>query len=188
METISNIMKVDSKIVTQAQKSFQSSATILKYLDVIAQKLGEIVMSNEKIISITIVEQNVALAVMYSQPVDLKVFGAETNAGSLSLGFQQADNVTEVASAKIPKESFKNMSRIVYSFLFRNDILFRTGRQLNAFETGSLISSKVLAVSVGKEKVENLTSPVSFVFKKNKFQNKSKTFDNVCTFWDPNTR
>ena len=195
MKTINNILKADRKIITEAHRSFQTSATILNYLDIIAQRLGKMAAATNQTISIEIIEPNVALAVMYSKPVNFNVVGAETSTGNLSLGFQDTDNATVLASAKIPKETFQNKSQIVYTFLFRNDILFQTGRQLEeAFEAGkllqSLISSKILAISVGKEKVENLTFPVLFVFKKTKknFPKESQIVDNLCTFWDPNKR
>ena len=185
-------MDSDRKIVTKAQQSFQSSATILNHLDVIAMKLGEIAAATDQTILIEIIEPNVALAVKYTEPVTLNIVGVETSSGNMSLAYADMQNGTVLASANIPEETFKNKSQIVYSFLFRNDMLFQTGKQLAVLEACDKlpiqVSSQVLAISVGKGKVENLTSPVSFVFKKNKFQNKSKTFDNVCTFWDPNTR
>ena len=139
-------------------------------------------------------ELNVALAVKYSHPVDFSVVGAENKNGNLSLSFQSIANETILASARVPVEAFKNKSQIVYSFLFRNDILFQTGKQLKALDTGaplsSSLSSKVLAVSVGKEKIENLTSPVIFTFIKNKNISPKVTQigENICTFWDPNIR
>ena len=191
MKTISNIIGSDRKIVTQAQKSFQSSATILNHLDVIAVKLGEIAAATNQTISIEIIEPNIALAVKYTEPVNLNVIGVETSTGNLSLAYKDMGNGTVLASAEIPEETFKNKSQIVYSFLFRNDMLFQTGEQLAALEAGDKlpiqVSSQVLAISVGKEKVENLTSPVLFVFKKITFPKESKTFENLCSFWHPNT-
>ena len=90
-----------------------------------------------------------------------------------------------LVSAKIPAQTFKNTSQIVYSFLFRNDILFQTGKQL---PITSVISSKVLAVTVGKEKLENLTLPVVLMFKKSKKILKDRQVrkvEHTCTFWDP---
>ena len=134
------------------------------------------------------------MAIKYSNPVNLSVIGAQSINGNLSLGFQTIINETVLASAKVPAETFKNKSQIVYSFLFRNDILFQTGKQLKALDTGALftssLSSKVLAVSVGKEKIENLTLPVLFTFKKiEKIPPKeTQIVDDICTFWDPEIR
>ena len=140
-------------------------------------------------------ELNVALAVKYfSHPVEFSVVGAENKNGNLSLSFQSIANETILASARVPAEAFKNKSQIVYSFLFRNDILFQTGKQLKALDTGapltSQVSSKVLSVSVGKENIENLTSPVIFIFKKTENISRKGTQigENICTFWDPNIR
>ena len=192
MKTVSNVIGSDRKIVTQSQKSFQSSATILNYLDVIAEKLGEIAAATNQTKTIEIIELNVALAVKYTKPVNLNVVGVETSTGNLSLAYTHLGNGTVLASAEIPEETFKNKSQIVYSFLFRNDMLFQTGKQLSALEAGDKlpiqVSSQVLAVSVGKGKVANLTSQVLFVFKKKIFPKDSKKFDNLCTFWDPTTR
>ena len=194
MKTISNILESNRKIVTQAQRSAQTSATILQYLDIIAEKLGEIAISTNKTIAIEIEKPNVALAVKYSRPTDLNVIGAQTENGNLSINFKDTENGTVVASAKIPQDTFKNKSQIVYSFLFRNDILFQTEKQLVALQKGDQLndqlSSKILAVSVGKEKIENLTSRVLFIFKKTVkiSSKKSQTVKNICTFWNPNMR
>ena len=187
MKTISNIIESDQRIVTQAQRTSQTSAKILQYLDVIAERLGEISAKTNQTISIEIVEHNVALAVKYSHPVNLSVVGAQTKNGDLSLSFQSIANDTVFASARIPAETFMDKSQIVYSFMFRNDNLFQTGKQLTALNTDAplirQVSSKVLAVSVGRRRIENLTSPVMFTFKKN--ENIPSNADNICTFWDP---
>ena len=187
MKTISKIIESDQRIVTQAQRTSKTSTKILKYLDVLAKRLGKIAEATNQTISIEIVELNVALAVKNSHPVNLSVVGAQTENGDLSLSFQSIANDTVFASAKIPAEAFKNKSQIVYSFLFRNDNLFQTEKQLTALDTDapliSQVSSKVLAVSVGSRKIENLTSPVMLTFKKS--ENIPSNADNICTFWYP---
>ena len=193
MKTVSKIVESDQKIIQKAQRTGQSSATILHYLDIIAQNLGEVAFATNKTIAIEIKKPNVALAVKYSQPVNLNVFGIQTENGNLSLGFKGTDNGTVLASAKIPADTFKNKSQIVYSFLFRNDLLFQTGKRKNKNQNqteNDKLSSKILAVSVGKEKIENLASPIQLNFKKTKriSLNDSEIVDNLCTFWDPTIR
>ena len=195
MKITSNILVSDRKIITQAQRSAQTSATILQYLDIIAEKLGQIIaIGTNKTIFIKIENPNVALAVIYSKPIDLKVVGAETENGNLTLGFRDTNYGTVLASAEVPKDTFKNKSQIVYSFLFRNDLLFQTEKQLNDLQKGDKLSdqlsSKILAVSFSKEIIENLTSQVSFIFKKtgNVSSKESQTVKNICTFWNPNIR
>ena len=177
MKTVSKIVESDQKIIQKAQRTGRSSAIILHYLDVMAEKLGKIAAFTNKTIAIEILTPNVALTVKYSQPIDLKVVGIQTKNGNLSLGFMDTGNGTVYASAKIPAETFKNKSKIVYSFLFQNDALFQTEDQIK-----NQLSSKVLAVSFGKEKIRNLTLPIQLIFKKIK---KIKTVDNVCVFWAP---
>ena len=101
-----------------------------------------------------------------------------------------------LASAKIPAQIFKNnKSPVIYSFLFRNDILFQTGKQqqlvddtMETLSTKSIISSKILSVTVAKQKIVNLTSPVIFTFKKSEqnlsTEEKYSVVDNVCAYWD----
>ena len=179
MYTTSNILESNPKIVTQAQRSAYTSAAILQYLDVIAERFGEIIFDTKKI-TFKIESPDLAFAVRKSQPVDLYLVGSQTKTGRLRIGFKDMENGTFLASAKIPQYTFKNKSQIVYSFLFRNDLLFQTGKvQIQ-------LSSKILAVSVGKEKIENLTSLVQLTFKKDVTisDNESSIFENVCTFWD----
>ena len=188
MKTVSKIVESNQKIIQKAQRLGQSSATILYYLDVIAEKLGEIAFATNKTIAIEIKKPNVALAVKYSQPANFNVVGTETTNGNLTLGFKDIDNGTVLASAKIPADTFKNKSQIVYSFLFRNDLLFQTGKRENKNQIeNNKLSSKILAVSVGKEKIENLTSPIQLNFKKTKriSLKDSEVVDNLCTFWYP---
>ena len=110
----------------------------------------------------------------------MNVIGAESENGNLNLGFKDTDNGTVLASAKIPQDTFKNKSQVVYSFLFRNDLLFQTAK------VQSQLSSKILAVSIGKEKIENLTNPILLTFKKTEkiSQKEQQTVDGLCFFWD----
>ena len=185
LTTVSNIVESDRNIVKKAQ-----SSTILKSLDDMAEKLGDISAAANRTIPIEIQKPNVALAVKYSQIVDFNVVGIQTENEILSLGFKETDNGTVLASAKIPADTFKNKSQIVYSFLFRNDLLFQTGEHKNKNQNqteNDKLSSKILAVSVGKEKIENLASPIQLNFKKTKriSLKDSEVVDNLCTFWYP---
>ena len=151
-----------------------------------AEKLGEIAVAANKTIAIETEKPNIALTVKYSKPVDFKIVGAETKNGNLSLGNQNINEESILASANIPGDTFKNKSQIVHSFLFRNDALFQTENLQKNGQKENQLSSNILAVSVGKEKIENLTSPIQLNFKKKRiYQKESQTVDNVCTFWDP---
>ena len=97
-------------------------------------------------------------------------------------------------SSKVPKGVFKNMSQVVYSFFFRDDTFFQDKRQLlslgNDETPRSSISSAVLAVTVGTEKIENLTTPVAFKFTKltrdEQQIEEDEIANDICTFWNPN--
>ena len=153
MKIVSKFVESNQKIIQKAQGSGQSSEVILNYLDVIAET-WQGCSFNQQHQCYWNRKRNVTLIVKYSRPVDLNVFGAQTKNGNLNLAFKDTENGTMLASAKIPADTFKNESRIVYCFLFRNDLLFQIGK------VQSKLSSKIFAVSVGKEKIENLTSPI----------------------------
>ena len=148
-----------------------------------AEKLGEIAVATNKTIAIETGKPNVALTVKYSKPVDFFILGVETKNGNLNLGNQSTKDEDFLASVKIPAETFKNRSQIVRTFLFRNDTLFQTENFQK--ESQNKLSSNILAVSIGKEKIENLTSPVQLNFTKSQKLAPSQTDDNICTFWDP---
>jgi len=98
-------------------------------------------------------------------------------------------------SSKVPEIAFKNNSLVVYSYIFRDDTLFQDEQQLLSLKNGrtprSSISSAVLDVTIGMEKIENLTTPIEFKFKKirsndRQHTSKEKFSNNLCTFWNPN--
>ena len=189
MTTISNIIESDHDIITKSQESFESSTTILQSLDIIAERLGEISINQS--VSITDDKPNIAMAVQqYNEidAVDLYIVGVETSNDTLSVHFQRDSNNTNIvlASAKVPAQIFKS-NKIIYSFLFRNDILFQTGKK-QQLSTRSIISSKILSVTVAKKKIVNLTSPVIFTFKKSEenlsTEEKYSVIENVCAYWD----
>lgn len=184
-------MVSDRKIIRQAQRSAQTSANILFYLDVLAERLGEIAAATNQTISIEIKNPNVALTVKFSQPTNLLIIGSQTENGNLNLDFCKVFNKTVLASAIVPVDTFKNQSKIVYSLLFRDDIFFQSEKQLskvidNNTCLSSNVVSKVLAVTVGISRIENLTSPVIFTFKKTEkiHSNERQIVENTCTFWD----
>ena len=187
LTTVSNIIVSDRNIIKKAQSSTQSSTTILKIIDDMAEKLGDIAAAANRTISIETKKPNVALTVKYSQPVDFDVVGIQSTNGNLSLSFNDTYNEAVLASAKIPAETFKNKNQIVRSFLFRNDILFQSKNYQNKDQIeNNKLSSKILAVSVGKEKIQNLASPIQLNFKIEKISPKElQTIENICSFWDP---
>ncbi|XP_066920828.1 adhesion G-protein coupled receptor G7-like [Clytia hemisphaerica] len=199
--TISNVIGSNRTIVAQAQKAKQTSATILHFLDILAQRIGEIAakLNFNKTIKMIFKEQNIALVVLYSKPRQLEVIGGATSSQTMNLDIFSSHrkilgsliNNKTLATAKIPKEAFKNKSRIVYALLFNNDALFQTENQTIAVQSGqpilSPISSKILAVTVGKEKVVNLSNPILLKFKKMDIgvtKDERKIYKYSCVFWD----
>ena len=69
-------------------------------------------------------------------------------------------------------------------------ILLQTEKLQNEDEIKIQLPSKILTISVGKEKIENLTSPILFNFKKTKkiSPKDSRTVNHLCNFWDPSIR
>ena len=79
MATTSNVIESDYKIITQSQNTNQSSARILKSLDTIAKRLGEICANQS--INIAKNKPNIALTVQQyknAAAADLDVVGVET--------------------------------------------------------------------------------------------------------------
>ena len=199
--TISNVIGSNRTIVAQAQKAKQTSSTILHYLDILAERIGEIAakLNVNKTIKIVFEEQNIALVVLYSKPRSLRVIGGATRNQSMTLDIFTSHrnpltsfmDIKTLATARIPKEAFRNKSQVVYSLLFNNDTLFQTENQIKALQLGqpilSPLSSKILAVTVGKEKIVNLSDPIRLIFKKTDFgiaKDDRKMYNYTCVFWD----
>ena len=211
LETISNVVQSDHKVIGLAQKQTKVLTSILKSLDEMAVKLGDIARKTNK--SFQIEKPNIALVVKYSEPVNLDVLALENSNKSLTIDILPTDNeekpdgtsrdnkrnetVNEIffATSKVPEEAFKNESLVIYSYIFREDTFFQDEQKLEALENNetpqSSILSAVLAVTVGKEKIENLATPIVLKFKKLKKPNDPQINENefarnLCVFWNPN--
>jgi len=156
---------------------------ILKSLDEMAMKLGDIAFKTNK--TIRIEQPNIGLAVKYSKPENLDILAVENikrNLGVNIFPITNKENLDGISrnnnlrvddvyvASKVPEEAFKNKSLVIYSYLFRDDTFFHDKQQLKSLKKDetprSSISSAVLAVTVGIEKVGNLTTPIVFKFKK----------------------
>uniref|UniRef100_A0A7M5V0Y8 Uncharacterized protein n=3 Tax=Clytia hemisphaerica TaxID=252671 RepID=A0A7M5V0Y8_9CNID len=203
LETVGNVIGSNRTIVAQAQKAKQTSSNILKSLDVIAENLGQIAafFNINGTIQIKFENPYVALAVTYTEPKPLKIFGGFDSDRSISVNIAAREDkptyynnktLEILASSHIPKEAFRNKSQIVYSFLFQDDTLFLTGKQIKALDAGqpivSPLSSQILAVTIGKDKLENLSIPILLKFEKIHQPvigtEENSFFNNTCTFWE----
>jgi len=180
---------------------------ILKSLDEMAMKLGDIAFKTNK--TIRIEQPNIGLAVKYSKPENLDILAVENikrNLGVNIFPITNKENLDGISrnnnlriddvyvASKVPEEAFKNKSLVIYSYLFRDDTFFHDKQQLKSLKKDetprSSISSAVLAVTVGIEKVGNLTTPIVFKFKKLRTKdgqqiNEGEVINNLCTFWNP---
>lgn len=158
LKTVDNVLRSHhKKIIIRSQGEKQISSSILQSLDQLAEKLGIVArkLHINETIKLSFSQPNVALAVVHAKPNLLEISGRKNANNSLTLDILNAELKAEkrglIASARIPAETFRNQSQVVYSFLFKDDILFQTSRRQKGYKPGELIesvvSSKILAVT-----------------------------------------
>jgi hypothetical protein len=179
---------------------------MLKSLDTIAEKLGDIIIKTNKTIQIK--KPNIALVIQYSEPQKLKVIAQQNANVSIGVSIVSSDNSgyqyidkddrrngsdhLVLATSVVPSEVFANKSQAIFSYLFGDDTLFQENHfKSDTLETDvdlqSRLISKVLAITVGKTKIENLSYPIQLKFKKINDKDiavkEGYEEENVCSFW-----
>ena len=89
----------------------------------------------------------------------------------------------QYASMYIPAATFTSDGSVsdktyIHSFLFNNSKLFQTSQS-----NESSVHSKILSVTVGKQKIYQLPQNITLRFKRNNRTSSEKEF---CGFWDEN--
>ena len=206
LKTVSNVIQSNRTVVAEAQIKTSSSSAMLRNLDELASKLGDVIVKTNNTIQIR--QPNIAVSVKYSKPERLRIIAEQNSNKSIGVsivswdGFQNHGHPEQtndtgnemLANSSIPKEVFGNKSQVVFTILFKEDTLFQVKDSNDMVEKNSNLLSKVLAITVRNSTVEDLSQPIKLKFKKTineidgaKTEKEKERISN-CSFWKTDER
>ena len=123
-------------------------------------------------------------------------FISEEKEGNVSVSITTDVNQSKITSEtvaiiKIPRQVFANTPETLYSYQFRNPLLFLTEtqlQQLNGSKTKIIqtVESNVLSATILLRNIKNLSNPVVLTFRLSGKQNQNEAGIIDCQFWNPN--
>ena len=186
------------KLLGSAQLKESSSSKILEALENFIKKIDS-ASKNSKSESFNLTDlsrqmPNVAFNISRELFRNDVLFISKEKEGNVSVSITSDVNQSKITSEtiaiiKIPREVFGNTPETLYSYQFRNPLLFLTETQLQRLQgintkNVQTVESNVLSATVLLRNTRNLTDPVVLTFRLSGKQNKAGVVD--CQFWNPN--
>ena len=130
MVIFSQVIDLNSTMfISSHQDEKKPSLETLQNLDLLAERIGEMITGT----SLTIVagSKNLAFLISYTTPNDLLISSTESKNDTLGLSITHTHSTNKrnsnSTSFQTGKNTFENNDAvIIYSFLFKNDALFKT--------------------------------------------------------------
>ena len=188
------------KLLGSSQLQENSSSKILEALENFIKKIDsaskKIESESFKLTDLSKQLPNVAFNISRELFTNDVFFISEEKEGNVSVSITTDVNQSKITSEtvaiiKIPRQVFANTPETLYSYQFRNPLLFLTEtqlQQLNGSKTKIIqtVESNVLSATVLLRNIKNLTNPVVLTFRLSGKQNQNKAGIIDCQFWNPN--
>ena len=188
------------KLLGSSQLKENSSSKILEALENFIKKIDsaskKIESESFKLTDLSKQLPNVAFNISRELFTNDVFFISEEKEGNVSVSITTDVNQSKITSEtvaiiKIPRQVFANTSETLYSYQFRNPLLFLTEtqlQQLNGSKTKIIqtVESNVLSATILLRNIKNLTNPVVLTFRLSGKQNQNGAGIIDCQFWNPN--
>ena len=188
------------KLLGSSQLKENSSSKILEALENFIKKIDsaskKIESESFKLTDLSKQLPNVAFNISRELFTNDVFFISEEKEGNVSVSITTDVNQSKITSEtvaiiKIPRQVFANTPETLYSYQFRNPLLFLTEtqlQQLNGSKTKIIqtVESNVLSATILLRNIKNLTNPVVLTFRLSGKQNQNEAGIIDCQFWNPN--
>ena len=188
------------KLLGSSQLKENSSSKILEALENFIKKIDsaskKIESESFKLTDLSKQLPNVAFNISRELFTNDVFFISEEKEGNVSVSITTDVNQSKITSEtvaiiKIPRQVFANTPETLYSYQFRNPLLFLTEtqlQQLNGSKTKIIqtVESNVLSATILLRNIKNLTNPVVLTFRLSGKQNQNGAGIIDCQFWNPN--
>ena len=188
------------KLLGSSQLKENSSSKILEPLENFIKKIDsaskKIESESFKLTDLSKQLPNVAFNISRELFTNDVFFISEEKEGNVSVSITTDVNQSKITSEtvaiiKIPRQVFANTPETLYSYQFRNPLLFLTEtqlQQLNGSKTKIIqtVESNVLSATILLRNIKNLTNPVVLTFRLSGKQNQNEAGIIDCQFWNPN--